>query len=102
GSEGDDLSSLFRNPIGRPPEELALMRRRTAILETVSAGSSLFTGVFFGMLFVAESSRLVSLAWGTAVGLLAAGLFWELRRRRPAEVSEAQLLTRAGPSVEDQ
>lgn len=91
----DGPSTLFRNPIGKPHPELVLMRRRKARLEMVTGGTSIFTGVSFSMLFIAEHGRLTSLVWGLGAGLLVAGLWWLLRRRRPAEIKEPQLLATA-------
>lgn len=97
GSRAD----LFRNPVGMADAELALMRRRKGRLETVTCATTASTGVFFSMLFIAESSRAQALAWGVGVALAGAAAWWLLRRRRPAEVKEPQLLDTARTDVED-
>lgn len=91
----DRLATLLRNPIGLPHEDLVLMQRRKARLEMVSAGTSLFTGVFFGMFLIAGSPIASSIVGGSAAALVAAGAWWLLRRTRPAEISQPQLLDTA-------
>lgn len=88
-------SAIFRNPIGMSRQDLVLMQRRKARLEMVSAATSFFTGLFFGMLYIAQSTLAESLGWGSAAALVAAGAWWLLRRARPAEITEPQLLDTA-------
>lgn len=88
-------ADLFRNPVGMADAELALMRRRKGRLETVTCATTASTGVFFSMLFIAESSRAQALVWGVGIALAGAAAWWLLRRRRPAAIKEPQLLTTA-------
>lgn len=94
-SRDDRLTTLLRNPIGLPHADLLLMQRRKARLEMVSTATSLFTGVFFGMFLIAESPIGVSIVGGSAAALAAAGAWCQLRRTRPAQITQPQLLDTA-------
>lgn len=94
-SRDDRLTTLLRNPIGLTHADLLLMQRRKARLEMGSMATSLFTGVFFGMFLIAESPIGASIVGGSAAALAAAGAWWLLRRTRPAQITQPQLLDTA-------
>lgn len=83
---------VLRNPLGRSAADLKVARRRKAQLEVVTAAVSMFCGVFFGSVFVAEHSWVASLLAG-AICTVAAGVGVALiRRNRPAHIAEPQIL----------
>lgn len=83
---------VFRNPLGRSEADRAVARRRKSWLETITLAVSVFCGVFFGAVFVAEHARAGSALWGLGWGLASAVAWTAYRSRYPAHVAEPHLV----------
>lgn len=96
------MVDVFRNPLGRSGPEMVLARRREAWLEMLTAGVSVFCGVFFGAVFVAEHPRGASALWGAGVGIVAVAAVAALRAKRPAHIKEPHLIEIARTAAADE
>jgi hypothetical protein len=81
---------LFRKPYGRDATELVVARRRKSWLEMLTGGLSVFCGIFFGAVFVAEHGQRPALGWALGAGVLTAAAVAMYRHKRPAEIREPQ------------